>query len=183
MRHALKRHPGTASAARKIEVEVARAGPGRLILHYFVSGRIDSISWPPPATPAREDELWKRTCFEAFLKPAPGPSYLEFNFSPSTRWAAYHFQAYRQGMEPADLAREPLIDTGASEACYRLKAVLDLSSCDGVDPDGGLDLGLSAVLDEADGSRSYWALDHAPGEPDFHHDHCFAHRLAAATGT
>ena len=40
-------------------------------------------------------------------------------------------------------------------------------------------LGLSAVLEERDGTKSYWALAHPPGDtPDFHHEDCFAAQLA-----
>ena len=39
-------------------------------------------------------------------------------------------------------------------------------------------LGLSAVLEAKDGTKSYWALAHPPGDqPDFHHPDCFAARL------
>jgi hypothetical protein len=36
-----------------------------------------------------------------------------------------------------------------------------------------LHLGLSAVLEEANGRKSYWALAHPPGKADFHHADCF----------
>jgi hypothetical protein len=39
--------------------------------------------------------------------------------------------------------------------------------------------GLTAVLEEADGVKSYWALAHGPGKADFHHAACFAARLEA----
>jgi hypothetical protein len=35
-------------------------------------------------------------------------------------------------------------------------------------------LGLSAIIEEASGQRSYWALAHPPGKPDFHHPDSFA---------
>ena len=35
-------------------------------------------------------------------------------------------------------------------------------------------LGLSAVIEEANGRKSYWALAHPPGKADFHHADCFA---------
>ena len=36
-------------------------------------------------------------------------------------------------------------------------------------------LGLSAVLEEKDGTKSYWALAHPRGDkPDFHAPDCFA---------
>jgi len=40
-------------------------------------------------------------------------------------------------------------------------------------------LGLSAVIEEIDGTKSYWALAHPPGKPDFHHPDCFALTLPA----
>jgi len=30
------------------------------------------------------------------------------------------------------------------------------------------------VVEELDGSHSYWALRHPPGKPDFHHSDAFA---------
>ena len=46
-------------------------------------------------------------------------------------------------------------------------------------PPAALKLGLSAVIEEIDGTKSYWALAHAPGPPDFHHPDCFALQLPA----
>ena len=40
------------------------------------------------------------------------------------------------------------------------------------------ELGLSAVLEEKDGTKSYWALAHSEGDkPDFHDPACFAAHL------
>jgi hypothetical protein len=44
-------------------------------------------------------------------------------------------------------------------------------------------MGISAILVERDGRKSYWALAHPPGEPDFHHPDCFALELPAAKPT
>ena len=44
---------------------------------------------------------------------------------------------------------------------------------------GNTQIGLSAVLEEKDGTKSYWALRHPPGKPDFHHPDCFALELPA----
>ena len=43
-------------------------------------------------------------------------------------------------------------------------------------------LGLSAVIEEHDGTLSYWALRHAPGKPDFHHRDAFALELGVKFG-
>ena len=40
-------------------------------------------------------------------------------------------------------------------------------------------LALSSVIEELDGTKSYWALAHPPGQPDFHHPACFAATLPA----
>ena len=39
------------------------------------------------------------------------------------------------------------------------------------------DLGLSVVLEETDGTKSYWALAHPPETPDFHMPDCFIGKL------
>ena len=50
-------------------------------------------------------------------------------------------------------------------------------SPDFLPPGRSLRLGLSAVLEDADGVLSYWALRHPPGKPDFHHTDAFATQL------
>ena len=40
-------------------------------------------------------------------------------------------------------------------------------------------LGLTAVIEAKDGTKSYWALAHAPGPPDFHNPDCFIATLPA----
>jgi hypothetical protein len=44
-------------------------------------------------------------------------------------------------------------------------------------------LALSAVIEERGGQRSYWALRHPPGPPDFHHPDGFALLLKHLTQT
>jgi hypothetical protein len=43
--------------------------------------------------------------------------------------------------------------------------------------DAPLRIGLSAVIEDRDGSLSYWALRHPHGKPDFHHPDAFALEL------
>ena len=44
-------------------------------------------------------------------------------------------------------------------------------------------LGLSAVIEDTNGHKSYWALAHPPGKPDFHHADCFAYELSPAVAS
>jgi hypothetical protein len=46
-----------------------------------------------------------------------------------------------------------------------------------VDAETKWDLGLSAVLEEKDGTKSYWALAHPAEKPDFHARNCFVAKL------
>ena len=89
MRQALKLHPDSrCRAVKRVDVEVTRPRSGTLSLRYVVSGTIGDLSLPPVTAPARRDELWRTTCFEAFVRASPIAAYHEFNFAPSTAWAA-----------------------------------------------------------------------------------------------
>lgn len=161
MRRALTRHPALpCPAVESLEVEAGRAPGGRLVLRYRVRGALGDLIVPPPAVPARVDGLWEHTCFEAFVA-FGGDGYLECNFAPSGQWAAYRFDGYRQGMAPFE-TDPPRIDVeaGAEELDVRVAFALPA--------EGPVRIGLTAVIEAADGGLSYWALAHAPGPPDFH---------------
>jgi hypothetical protein len=127
----------------------------------------------PAGDGGRADELWRRTCFEAFLRASDEDAYQEWNFAPSGDWAAYDFCAYREGMSNAQVGAAPYIRMEDNLTWWTLGATIAV-------PSGrSWDFGLSAVLEEKDGTKSYWALAHPAGDkPDFHHPDCFAARLA-----
>lgn len=162
-------HPASpCDAVSRLEVELARPEPALLELRYILAGEVERIRIPPKAPPERADGLWNHTCFEVFLL-GDGEPYWEFNFSPSREWAAYRFEAYRCGMIP--LATEPpAIEAEARPERFELRASIAI-------PAGARRLGLSAVIEEADGTRSFWALAHPSGAPDFHDPACFALEL------
>jgi hypothetical protein len=175
MRHALTRHPATpCEAVDAIAAEVERGDGGRLLVRFHLSGPIGALVLPPPAGPERADELWRRTCFEAFVRPGSGDPYREFNLAPSGRWAAYAFDGYRTGMRDAEDVLPPGIELTPTPQGLCLSATLS-----GLPPDVPLRLGLAAVIEEAGGRISYWALAHPPGRPDFHAIDCFAVELPA----
>jgi hypothetical protein len=174
MRLALKLHPDSrCDTATHIEVEVARPRPGNLVLRYFVTGKMSDLVLPPMAAPARSDELWRHTCFEAFVRPVQGAAYYEFNFAPSTQWAAYRFGGYRSERSVASEISAPRIEVQPNGAGFELQVALELPS------DSAWRLGLAAVIEETSGPKSYWALAHPPGKVDFHHSDCFALELPA----
>ena len=181
MRQALKLHPDSRClAATRIEVEIARPRPGNLVLHYFVTGKIGDLRMPPETAPTRAHELWQHTCFEAFVRASPSTAYYEFNFAPSMQWAAYRFSAYRREMSVANEVRAPRIEVQSSGELYELQASLELGGMSSLPSAAVWRLGLSAVIEETSGRKSFWALAHPPGKADFHHSDCFAYELPAA---
>jgi hypothetical protein len=162
MRHALIPHPrSSCDAVTRLEVEVDRTEAG-LALRYILTGDLSRLVVPARATPARIDALWNHTCLEAFVA-AGGDSYCEFNLAPSTAWAAYRFDGYRQGMTAMEGIEAPRIETATTADTLEVRAALALPSA------GPLRLGLTAVVEEAGGRLSYWALRHPAKQPDFHH--------------
>jgi hypothetical protein len=158
-----------------MEVEIARPQASTLVFVYVLTGRISDVAMPPAVASARTDELWRHTCFEAFV--GAGIAYYEFNFAPSTHWAAYRFSSYRTGMRVATEISAPQIAVQSSLERYTLQASLELDQL--LFPRGTmLRLGLSAVIEENSGHRSYWALAHPTGKADFHHSDCFTMKLS-----
>jgi hypothetical protein len=179
MRLALQPHRDSLSfAAKQIDVEVARPRTSSLVLSYTVIGRIRDLKLPPAVAPTREDELWRHTCFEAFLRTLPGATYYEFNFAPSSQWAAYRFASYRSRMRAASAMNTPAIAVQSSADRFTLEAALELEALTDLPRNASLRLGLSAVIEETSGHKSYWALAHPPGKPDFHHSDGFAYELS-----
>jgi len=177
MRLALTCQPATpCPAVARIDVEAARTGPGALALSYVLTGAIGALAIPGLVTSARADELWKHTCFEAFVRAGDGEAYLELNLSPSTEWAAYQFDAYRAGMGAAPIAA-PRVEVAENADRLRLTATLDLATV--LPPELHWRLALTAVVVDAAGAKSYWSLAHPAGRPDFHRAAGFVAELAA----
>ena len=178
MRQLLTLHPDSRCfAATHVEVGVARPRADSLVLSYIVTGKMSEVRIPPAIAAARSDELWRHTCFEAFVGTSSGTAYYEFNFAPSTQWAAYRFNGYRSGMCVAGEISAPPIEVRSSSDSYTLQASLELDRLSGLSRKASWRLGLSALIEDRSGRKSYWALAHPPGKPDFHHTDCFAHEF------
>ncbi|HEU4623454.1 MAG TPA: DOMON-like domain-containing protein [Steroidobacteraceae bacterium] len=144
-------------------MEVGYAAGEALHLKYILRADLARLRIPEPRPAARTDELWRHTCFEAFLRARTGTSYHEINASPSTEWAVYAFADYRQGMSPADVA-PPSIHVTRTPRELVVDLHVDLKL---LPPSRAL--ALAAVIEDGSGSLSYWALKHPAAKPDFHH--------------
>lgn len=136
-----------------------------LTLRYVVHADPAAICLPELRPAQAATGLWQHTCCEAFIAPAAGTAYREFNFSPSGEWAAYGFTDYR-ARDTAYLApRGPRIEFRQLANGFELTASLALELL----PAGpAWQIGLTVVIEAADGSKSYWALAHPATQPDFH---------------
>jgi hypothetical protein len=160
-----------------VESQLHYTPDGDLSMSYVLKGRVDLLRVPAPVPPRRKDGLWHRTCFEAFIAVKGTASYYEFNFSPSSEWAAYAFRSYRNRAALMDGELDPGITLGITRDQLELHAVVRLKRLPGIAPGAALRVGLAAVVEERDGRLSYWALKHPVGRPDFHHPDGFVLEL------
>lgn len=161
-----------------IDVRVSPGGAG-LTLAYRLQGPLADILVPAPCSPGFADGLWQHTCFEAFVAAAGNPGYREFNFSPSGQWAAYAFTDYRQRDPDFAPGPTPEISVRRDADSLQLDVCVSAGLLPAAAPGTAWELGLSAVVEAADGSRSYWALAHPGLQPDFHRRDAFRLALAA----
>ncbi len=175
--HALVCHPAAPDACvRAIGVSVLREAAGGLSLAYRLDGDLAALRIPDGTMVLAPERLWAHTCFELFVAVEGERSYREFNFSPSGQWMRFDFDDYRQrSVSPACPA--PQLVVRRQGATLELDVQLAAQSL----PAGDVCLGLSAVVEHADGSHRYWALRHPAGQPDFHHREGFALALKVPT--
>lgn len=174
-------HPAYPPAGvRAITASLSVADPHWIKLRWRIEGA-RSIVVPRLAGRKRADGLWQTTCLELFLAAENGTSgtYLEYNFSPSENWAAYEFAGYREKAADLPVPRPPVIDWRGSGDL----AIVDVALPR--EPSAVLpwNFGLTAVIEEDGGVKSFWAIVHPAGDaPDFHAPACFAGRVGAPAG-
>ena len=171
-------HPATppSNSALKLWATVDHAAAFGLSattnIWFAVQAPLTEFSIPQSEHPSRRDGLWQSTCFELFLRRAGEQAYREWNFAPSGDWAAYDFTGYREGMTPANIDAPPYLRLEDNLTWWTFGATI------AVEADTQWEFSLSAVIEEKDGTKSYWALAHPSEKPDFHHPDCFVARLA-----
>lgn len=160
--------PGAPIAAFNVHWTADSQG---IALSFRLVGQIDRVALPAPVRPGPADRLWEHTCCEAFVATEGVNGYREFNFAPSHQWAIYDFSAYRQ---PAHAAPHSAlsIDFQRSSSALTLAVTIPWALLPGSVGDT-LVIGLSGVIEDTDGNRSYWALAHPGSRPDFHHRDAF----------
>ena len=174
----LIRHPAAdTDLVRRVGVEISRAGDG-LSLAYRIDGDIQRLSLPAAGPRRRVDELWRHSCFEAFLQADGVPAYLEFNFSPSGAWAAYRFADRRAGRESPEWTA-PRMEVRRGPDWLAMQIELSLAGIADFAAPASIATGHAAVIEDERGGLTYWALAHGAAQPDFHDPATFTLRLPA----
>lgn len=157
-------HPtaGSSPALDIYAVALFQSG-GRVTFRYRVRGEVSRIRLPTAHAGERADELWRHTCFEAFIAPPNAERYIELNFAPSTAWAAYTFDQYRIGMKPLPVIRPPTIRLTVQDNLLALDVTAQMRSLA-----ANWRVGLTAVIETTDGRVTHWAVAHPNAKPDFH---------------
>jgi hypothetical protein len=158
---------------RAVQVLVRRTQSAELQMTFRLDGDIPRIQIPSPSVPRIGAELWRHTCFEAFIAMEGKSAYHEFNFAPSYEWCVYSLSGYRNGGPLTDEMMRPHIAMRSTGSRLELDAIVRLDSLSSVHARAVLRIGLSAVIEASDG-LSYWALQHPADKPDFHNADGFA---------
>lgn len=163
------------SAVDSIAVKIAQTS-GQLEFIYQLTADLSILKIPSRQTPSATDGLWNHTCFEAFIGIVGDKAYHEFNFSPSTQWASYQFDDYRE-ISPLQCQVIPEIDFSLTETRLTLSAKLPGQKLNGFFLGKKLSIGIASVIETNDGLLSYWALKHTTEKPDFHQRNGFIHEI------
>lgn len=179
---ALVAHPTTPAPAVRAFVVAVRRDAARLAVAYTLEGDVAALRIPAAGPIHPGTALWRHTCFELFVAADGVAGYHELNLAPSCAWQAHAFRGYRDGGPLADVPWTPTVAVQRTAGMLALQATVAL---DGLSPAYGparLRLGLSAVVEDARGALSYWALRHPSARPDFHHADGFALALEPSPG-
>lgn len=112
------------------------------------------------------ERLWEHTCCELFV--AADEAYVEWNMSPTRQVARFEFSGYRVRTGFAT----PTVDLHVSAQSRELVVAARLPR-----PRTDARLSPTAVIEDAAGGLSYWAVHHPCARPDFHHRDGFVVRL------
>ena len=148
-------------------MRLGRTPSGALAVTFLLDADLDRLRIPGRRRAGFVDGLWRHTCFEVFFARKGSRAYREYNLAPSGEWASYAFSSYRNRREGE--VRKPRVRIRRRDDHLRLETKIEAQ--------GRLRIGLSAVIEEKNGTLSYWALRHPPVKPDFHHRRAFALEL------
>ena len=162
-------HPATPSdLVSQLTATVSELTEDHIQISYQLNGDLSQLLIPELQAPSASDNLWKHSCFELFIAQADTENYYEFNFSPSTLWAAYAFNSYRVRQE-WDIKNVPNLRISQTLNQLQVEATLNLTDLPLLNFNKNWLIGLSAVIETKHNDLSYWAIKHPEAQLNFHH--------------
>lgn len=132
--------------------------------------------------PSRRNELWKHTCFEAFLKLPQTTHYFEINQNQSKDWNVYEFSEYRTGMQESKHLMLMQLSTQKSEPQHKTKIISEYQWSQNFLSQNNfetLQVGLCAVIESVHQTIDYYGITHSnKDQPDFHHFNSYKYTLS-----
>ncbi len=153
---------------------------------FRLKGPLEKLKMPhttKPKGPEFNQELWKHSCFELFLKSPDSDFYWEWNFAPNLDWGHFSFESYRmpainpshsagiqsfQAITEKSASLEILVQIRPEHSPWLMWALMNRLP---------LKIGFAAIVEFQDSTLSYWALKHPGPKPDFHLEESFAFNL------
>lgn len=121
----------------------------------------------PSSQPQRRNELWKSTCFEAFIQPKGAKTYWEINLSPEGHWNVYSFDDYRTPSPPKEASKWKLVEFQLKNSSLLGRFRADFGTAK------KFQAGLCCIIDMPKGEKTYWAIQHSKDKPDYHNNKNF----------
>ncbi len=123
----------------------------------------------------QKDELWKKTCFEFFVKKQNQENYFEFNMNSFGNWNFYKFMKYRSPIQIEEKIQNIKFsfipaNYSSSSVLSKLGAKIDLNPLFKVGDD--LEFNFCSVIDCGE-QLTYWSQQHSLEKPDFHDSNNF----------
>ena len=125
------------------------------------------------------DELWKKTCFEFFVKKQNQEKYFEFNVNTLGNWNFYKFVKYRSPIQIEDKIQKMRFSfipasgypcDSSSSGVSKLAAEIDLNPLFRVGDELEFNFCSIVVCRE---QITYWSQHHSLEKPDFHDSNNF----------
>lgn len=182
-------HPTSVESAfsSQLSCRVSREGTCLTLEHrYSYSKKAPALEYEAQrnklSTPHFHGELWKKTCFEFFIRDSLSGHYWEWNFIPSQDWGAFSFCGERlrvfkkdQLLEAAPRGVESQQEETETQKILSVKTNLDLGFSSLLrwqllsNSTSRLEFSCNAVIKHQGVDAHYWSSQHAsPLKADFH---------------
>lgn len=142
-------------------------------ISFRLKGALSSIDLGPGcASHQRVTGLWKKSCFEFFIKNERG-NYLEYNFSPAFEWDCFYFEKKGDPLTQYPM-NKPKEDILHALDVFHLIAEVPKESMPKDFRTDKMQINLTSVIEnKEDNKLSYWALSHKDSKPNFHYFESF----------